>query len=113
MFSDLNRFRQSSCGVQFFCCQEVPEGYKAQFIPGFVEELVVNDDPEYKLIDKIRTSRASNEARQLLFNKLSGELRRKIGLKVFVSNVKTVFLSKLTNIDQSGSGVGWQCCHWL
>ena len=81
LFSDLNRFRQSSCGVQFFCCQEVPEGYKAQFIPGFVEELVVNDDPEYKLIDKIRTSRASNEARQLLFNKLSGELRRKIGLK--------------------------------
>ena len=54
---------------------------QAQFIPGFVEELVVNDDPEYKWIDKIRTPRASNEARQLLFSKLSGELRRKIGLK--------------------------------
>ena len=81
LFSDLNKFRQSSCGVQFFCCLEVPEGYKAQFIPGFVEELVVNDDPEYKWIDKIRTPRASNEARQLLFSKLSGELRRKIGLK--------------------------------
>ena len=72
LFSDLNKFRQSSCGVQFFCCQEVPEGYKAQFIPGFVEELVVNDDPEYKWIDKIRTPRASNEARQLLFSKASG-----------------------------------------
>ena len=71
LFSDLNKFRQSSCGVQFFCCQEVPEGYKAQFIPGFVEELVVNDDPEYKWIDKIRTPRASNEARQLLFSKAS------------------------------------------
>ena len=81
LFSDLNKFRQSSCGVQFFCCPEVPEGYKAAFIPGFVEELVVNDDPEYKWIDKIRTPRASNEARQLLFSKLSGELRRKIGLK--------------------------------
>ena len=46
-----------------------------------MEELVVNDDPEYKWIDKIRTPRASNEARQLLFSKLSGELRRKIGLK--------------------------------
>jgi hypothetical protein len=33
---------------------EVPEGYRAQFLPGFVEELVVNDDPEYKWIDKIR-----------------------------------------------------------
>jgi len=81
LFSDLNKFRQSSCGVQFFCAPEVPEGYKAHFLPGFVEELVVNDDPEYKWIDKIRTPRASNEARQLLFIKLSGEVRRKIGLK--------------------------------
>lgn len=30
----------------------------------------------------IRTPRASNEARQRLFSKLSGELQRKIGLKV-------------------------------
>ena len=39
-----------------------------------MEELVVSDDPEYKWIDKIRTPRASNEARQLLFNKMSGEV---------------------------------------
>lgn len=50
-------------------------------IHGFVEELVVSDDPEYKWIDKIRTPRASNEARQILFFKLSGEVQRKIGLK--------------------------------
>ena len=49
---------------------------------GFVEELVVNDDPEYQWIDKIRSQRSSNEARQVLFSKLSGELQRKIGLKV-------------------------------
>lgn len=48
---------------------------------GFVEELVVNDDPEYQWIDKIRTPRASNEARQFLFSKLSGEVQRKVGLK--------------------------------
>lgn len=33
-------------------------------------------------IDMIRTPRASNEARQRLFSKLSGELQRKIGIKV-------------------------------
>ena len=38
--------------------------------------------PEYQWIDKIRTPRASNEARQTLFSQLSGEVRRKIGLKV-------------------------------
>ena len=48
---------------------------------GFVEELVVNDDPEYQWIDKIRSQRRSNEARQVLFSKISGELQRKIGLK--------------------------------
>ncbi|XP_029638559.1 C2 domain-containing protein 5 isoform X4 [Octopus sinensis] len=82
LFSDFNRFRQSSCGVQLFCSAAVPEKYMLQSLHGFVEELVVNDDPEYQWIDKLRTPRASNEARQRLFSKLSGELQRKIGLKV-------------------------------
>ena len=44
--------------------------------------MVINDDPEYQWIDKIRAPRTSNEARQKLFNKLSGEVQRRIGLKV-------------------------------
>ncbi|CAL4084216.1 unnamed protein product, partial [Meganyctiphanes norvegica] len=82
LFSDFNKFRQSSCGVQFFFTPGIPVGHRCQNILGFVEELVVNDDPEYQWIDKIRTPRASNEARQTLFSKLSGELQRRIGLKV-------------------------------
>ncbi|KAH3877466.1 hypothetical protein DPMN_001333 [Dreissena polymorpha] len=82
LFSDFNKFRQSSCGIQFFCTAEVPAGYRLQYVHGFVEELVVNDDPEYQWIDKIRTPRSSNEARQRLFSKMSGQLTRKIGLKV-------------------------------
>lgn len=74
-FVDSNKFRQSSCGVQFFYTCSVPFGHKAVVIHGFVEELVVNDDPEYQWIDKIRTPRSSNEARQRLFTKLSGELQ--------------------------------------
>lgn len=42
---------------------------------------MVNDDPEYDWIDKIRTPRASNEARQVLFLKLSSQVQRKMGLK--------------------------------
>lgn len=49
---------------------------------GFVEELVVEDDPEYQWLDKIRTPRATNEARQTIFLKLSNEVQRRIGLKV-------------------------------
>ncbi|XP_066247482.1 C2 domain-containing protein 5 [Euwallacea similis] len=81
LFSDFNRFRQSSCGVYFFYSPSIPQGYQANIINGFVEELIVDDDPEYQWIDKIRTPRASNEARQTLFFKLSGELQRKIGVK--------------------------------
>lgn len=82
LFSDFNKFRQSSCGVQFFNSSVIPQGYHAQVIHGLVEELIVSDDPEYQWIDKIRTPRASNEARQTIFLKLSGEVQRKIGLKV-------------------------------
>ena len=45
----IHMFSNAACGV--------PEGYSAQYINGFVEELVVNDDPEYQWIDKIRTPR--------------------------------------------------------
>uniref|UniRef100_A0AAY4BVC7 C2 domain-containing protein 5 n=1 Tax=Denticeps clupeoides TaxID=299321 RepID=A0AAY4BVC7_9TELE len=82
LFNDLNRFRQSSCGVRFFCTTSIPLCYRAVVVHGFVEELVVNEDPEYQWIDRIRTPRASNEARQRLISLMSGELQRKIGLKV-------------------------------
>ncbi|KAF7662074.1 hypothetical protein LDENG_00247050 [Lucifuga dentata] len=82
LFNDLNRFRQSSCGVKFFCTTSIPRCYRAGMVHGFVEELVVNEDPEYQWIDRIRTPRASNEARQRLISLMSGELQRKIGLKV-------------------------------
>ena len=59
--------------VFLFAACSVPFGHKALVIHGFVEELVVNDDPEYQWIDKIRTPRSSNEARQRLFTKLSGQ----------------------------------------
>ncbi|XP_069384764.1 C2 domain-containing protein 5 isoform X29 [Paralichthys olivaceus] len=82
LFNDLNRFRQSSCGVKFFCTTSIPRCYRVAMVHGFVEELVVNEDPEYQWIDRIRTPRASNEARQRLISLMSGELQRKIGLKV-------------------------------
>ncbi|XP_050039850.1 C2 domain-containing protein 5 [Dermacentor andersoni] len=90
LFNDSNRYRESSCGVRFFYSSGIPQGYHALAILGFVEELVVNDDPEYKWIDKIRTPRASNEARQTLFSKLSGEVQRRIGHKALELGGNTV-----------------------
>lgn len=49
---------------------------------GFVEELLVDDDPEYDWRDPFRSSRTSNQSRQYLLYKLSAKLRREIGAKV-------------------------------
>jgi len=62
------------CVVCILTASGVPHGYQIETLHGFVEELVVNDDPEYQWIDKIRSMRASNEARQIQFSKLSGVL---------------------------------------
>lgn len=80
LFSDSNKFRQSSCGIQFFHSNSIPHGHHA-IIRGFVEELVLDDDPEHDWIDKIRKAGVSNEARQVAFMKLAGQIQRKIGLK--------------------------------
>jgi hypothetical protein len=63
--------------------------------------LLINDDPEYQWIDKIRTPRTSNEARQKLFTKLSGELQRRIGLKCLEQNANCV-LGYQQNFDLEG-----------
>lgn len=68
---------------------------------GFVEELVINDDPEYQWIDKIRTPRTSNETRQKLFSKLSGEVQRRIGLKAREINANSV-LGYMQSFDLEG-----------
>lgn len=73
LFSDSNKFRQSSCGVHFFHSNSIPVGYHA-VIRGFVEEMIVDDDPEHDWIDKIRRASASNEARQQTFLKLAGQV---------------------------------------
>ncbi|KNC77253.1 hypothetical protein SARC_10285, partial [Sphaeroforma arctica JP610] len=82
LFNNTNQFRDTSVGVQIFSLSVLPECYKTLAIHGFVEELVVDNDPEYHWADSFRTSRSSNEARQRQFMKLSNELQRKVGLKV-------------------------------
>lgn len=49
---------------------------------GFVEELVVENDPEFEWRDMIRQHRSSNESRQTLLYKLDATVRRQLGKKV-------------------------------
>lgn len=104
LFADNNRYRHSSCGVRFFF-SDIPNGYKCDAILGFVDELLVNDDPEYQWIDKIRTPRASNEARQTLFTKLSGEVQRKLGLKAEIFGGNAVIGYQQSFDLEGGSGI--------
>jgi hypothetical protein len=105
LIQDQHRFKQSSFGVQFYCCTGEPEGMAIHSIHGFVEELVVNDDPEYQWIDRLRTPRASNEARQRLFSKLSGELRRKISARALEVDANAILGYKQSFDIEGESGV--------
>lgn len=80
-------------------------------IHGFVEELVVNDDPEYQWIDKIRTPRASNEARQVVFLKLSAQVMPIVYFDL--SRTKRCFnrpFSGSTENRIEGNRFGRKCC---
>ncbi|XP_022657376.1 C2 domain-containing protein 5-like isoform X3 [Varroa destructor] len=81
LFCDANKYRVSSVGMQLFYSNRVPDGYNLVSALGFTEELIAGDDPEFHWMDRIRTPRASNEARQALFARFAGQLQRRVGLK--------------------------------
>ncbi|KDO21387.1 hypothetical protein SPRG_13700 [Saprolegnia parasitica CBS 223.65] len=81
-FGDINPFRESSAGVQFFSLSTLdPDIFTMHKTLGFVEELVVHADPEYSWSDSFRTSRKSNEYRQMLLYKLSSQVSTMVGKK--------------------------------
>ncbi|CAN0583470.1 unnamed protein product, partial [Ectocarpus sp. 12 AP-2014] len=51
-------------------------------VVGLVDELVVDNDPEYQWMDNFRQARTSNESRQSLLYKLDATVRRQLGKKV-------------------------------
>lgn len=81
-FVNENPFKEASSGVQFFSVDTPFSVYRISHIHGFVEELIVEDDPEYHWTDTFRASRISNYERQFLLYQLSGTLRRKLGRKI-------------------------------
>eukprot|EP00123_Amoebidium_parasiticum_P021357 comp65939_c0_seq1/m.48006 comp65939_c0_seq1/g.48006 ORF comp65939_c0_seq1/g.48006 comp65939_c0_seq1/m.48006 type:complete len:284 (-) comp65939_c0_seq1:8-859(-) len=85
-----NPHSDSSVGVKIFAMSVLPPGFRLVAMHGFVEELVVDNDPEFHWVDNFRTPRSSNEARQRLFYRLSNELQRKIGLKALEAGANAV-----------------------
>eukprot|EP00912_Choanoflagellata_sp_UC4_P000597 UC4_evm2s370 len=100
-FPNVGRFRDTSPRVPFFSTSVLPENFHVLAIRGFVEELIKSDDPEFQWLDRIRTARSSNEARQTLFKQLAGELQRKIGVKAVEAGCNAVVGFKL-NFDLEG-----------
>ncbi|XP_055328766.1 C2 domain-containing protein 5-like isoform X2 [Paramacrobiotus metropolitanus] len=79
---DMKSLRHFAQSILFFSSALFPSGFRIKRIIGLVDHSLVAEDPEHQWLDKIRTPRSTNEARQLLFMKMSGELRRKLGNKV-------------------------------
>eukprot|EP00727_Mastigamoeba_balamuthi_P001138 m51a1_g11020 putative c2 domain-containing protein 5 isoform x5 (1083) ;mRNA; f:400608-404580 len=75
---NVNPFSNASGGVQFFASPAAPQGAVVA-LSGLVGDVIVESDPEHHWVDTFRTSRNSNEARQVLLYRLACRLRRHIG----------------------------------
>jgi hypothetical protein len=77
---DENPFRDSSAGVQLFpfSTLDPAAGYTVTHVFGFVEELVVADDPEFEWNDNFRRQQVSHETRQTLLYLLDASVRRRM-----------------------------------
>ena len=76
--------------MSYYVCstaQEIPAGYRVVAVTGFVKARVLAHDPEHQWIEKLRSMRASNEARQLTFAKTTCTLPN----KKTVFNLQTLF----------------------
>ena len=72
-----NPFRDASAGVQFFSSSQLsPKCFIVQDIIGFVEDLVVEDNPENSWQDYFRkANKVSNDSRLKVLYNLSAEVR--------------------------------------
>lgn len=110
-FGDVNPFRESSAGVQFFGLSTLdPSLYRIESLLGFVEELVVHADPEYSWSDSFRTSRRSNEHRQLLLYKLSSQVATLVGKKALELGGNAVMAYKQFFDVEGDSGLVARAC---
>jgi len=59
---DRNKFDGSVSGIKFFASSALSPNVSVEIV-GFVEELVVEEDPEFSWADQLRSARKSNEKR--------------------------------------------------
>ena len=104
---DVNPFRDSSAGVQLFpfSTLDPASGYTVSHVYGFVEELVVADDPEFEWNDNFRRARVSHETRQTLLYLLDASVRRRM-CKTVLEKGGNAVLGYHQNFDVEGdSGI--------
>jgi hypothetical protein len=113
---DVNPFRDSSAGVQLFpfSTLDPAAGYSVVHVFGFVEELVVADDPEFEwtndntsstTTNNLRKSKLSHETRQTLLYLLDAAVRRKM-CKTVLDKGGNAVLGYHQNFDVEGdSGI--------
>lgn len=109
---DINPFRDSSAGVQLFPFSSFDSnsGYVVKHIFGFVEELVVSEDPDEFTTGNFGMARQSHERRQTLMFLLDASVRRRMSKKVLDMGGNAV-LGYYQSFDMEGdSGIVARVC---
>lgn len=80
---------------------EVPSGSRLVEVVGEVRDLLTGSDPEFAWLDRIRSPRATNEARLLLLKGLAAQLSRRIGRKALSLHANAVIGFALSGLSTS------------
>lgn len=97
-----NSFIDASAGVQFFSSSVLSShAFIIQEILGFVDDLVVEDDPESRWQDYFKKASANESRLKLLYN-LASEVRREVGKKALEAGGNAV-LGYTFHFDVEGS----------
>jgi len=104
---DVNPFRDSSAGVRLlpFSTLDPASEFVIAHIFGFVEELLVADDPEFQWNENFKRARTSHETRQTLMYLLDASVRRRM-CKTVLERGGNAVLGYYQNFDVEGdSGI--------
>lgn len=111
------KYVESSPVVRFFSSSRLPQSlYSRQAICGFVQELIVEEDPEYAFADNFRAARQSNQKRMQLLHWLSMSLRRQIAKQVAAAGgnaFSSTSTLKVTLASLRARSVPPYCCSQL
>lgn len=91
LYEHIQHVSRTKRGFLNFSAKIIPPHLRIVSILGLLSDIQTISDPEYQWIDRIRSPRASNEARQYIIRKSLRDLARNIARKAYSLGANAIF----------------------